>query len=264
MQLVSRFSIMTPAQITSLGHALLSEVFKQSIPTIRTIVGAAGLDAHRIPAKSEAKGGQGSRAEIVPVIQRLFGELSLEQRTRALPILAERTLPDSKHLMTQHGFQFCNGTFVPIGLLDEREALYLPENSQMDISASFERLVRGDESGAITKACGAVESAIHAIYAKNGWDDLPKSFQAKVNSAVKRLQVFEKMRGDFSQICMREEDIDAIVDEMRKTTNHAAQTLQVLRRAMGDVHGTKPALTRTAYDSIKWASAICALLEDAT
>ena len=62
---------------------------------------------------------------------------------------------------------------------------------------------------------------------------------------------------------MSSNDIDTIVDEIRQTTNHAAQALQVVRRAMGDVHGTKPALTRIAYDTIKWASAICGLLEDA-
>ena len=133
----------------------------------------------------------------------------------------------------------------------------------MEISSAFDRLVRGDESGAITKACGAVESLVRALYEKNGWNDMPDSFQAKVNTVMKRLRVFEKMRTELSQIEMRTDDIARIVEEMQKTTNHAAQALQVIRRAMGDVHGTKPALTRTAYDSIKWASAICGLLEDA-
>jgi len=254
---------MTPAQVTSLGQALLSEVFKKSIPSIRSTVAAAGIDASRIPSKSEERGGSGSRAEIVPVIQRLFGALSLEQQTTALPILAQRTLPDSEQLMGQHGFEFRDGAFVPVGLLDDREAPYLPRRSRMEISSAFDRLVRGDESGAITKACGAVESLVRALYEKNGWNDMPDSFQAKVNTVMKRLRVFEKMRTELSQIEMRTDDIARIVEEMQKTTNHAAQALQVIRRAMGDVHGTKPALTRTAYDSIKWASAICGLLEDA-
>jgi hypothetical protein len=254
---------MTPAQVTSLGQALLSEVFKKSIPSIRATVAAAGIDASRIPAESERQGGSGSRAEIVPVIQRLFGELSLEQQTTALPILAQSTRPGSERLMGQHGFEFRNGAFVPVGLLDDREARYLPRQSRMEISAAFDRLVRGDESGAITKACGAVESLARAAYEKNGWNDMPDSFQAKVNTVVKRLRVFDNMRTELSQISMRPEDIEEIVKEMRETTNHAAHALQVIRRAMGDVHGTKPALTRTVYDSIKWASAICGLLEDA-
>ena len=91
---------------------------------------------------------------------------------------------------------------------------------------------------------------------------MPDSFQAKVNTVMKRSRVFDSMRTELSQISMRSEDIEKIVDEMRETTNHAAQALLVIRRAMGDVHGTKPALTRTVYDSIKWASAVCGLLED--
>jgi hypothetical protein len=253
---------MTPAQVTSLGQALLSEVFKQSIPSIRTTVGAAGIDASRIPAQSEEKGGSGSRAEIVPVIQRLFGELSLEQKTTALPILAQRTLPGSEQLMAQHGFDFRNGAFVPVGLLDDREANYLPKQSQTELSAAFDRLVKGDESGAITKACGAVESLTLALYKKNDWQDVPESFQAKVNTAIKRLKVFDKMKAELSELEMKAEDVAGIVEEMQAATNHAAQALQVIRRAMGDVHGTKPALKRTAYDSIKWAAAICGLLED--
>ncbi len=252
---------MNATQITALGQALLSVVFEQSIPKIRTIVAAAGLDASRIPSNSEARGGTGSRAEIVPVIQQLFGELSLEQKVIALPILAQRTLPASEQLMAQHGFEFRNEAFVPVGVIDEREAPYLPKQSRSEISAAFDRLVRGDESGAITKACGAVESLVLAIYEKNGWNDIPLAFQAKVNTVVKRLNVFEKMRDELSQIGMRQEDTEKIVEEMQETTKHAAESLQVIRRAMGDVHGTKPALTRTVYDSIKWASAICGLLE---
>jgi hypothetical protein len=57
---------------------------------------------------------------------------------------------------------------------------------------------------------------------------------------------------------MNSDDVSSVVTEMRKATNHAAQMLQALRRSMGDVHGSKPALRRTAYDAIKWASAICA------
>ena len=52
-----------------------------------------------------------------------------------------------------------------------------------------------------------------------------------------------------------------IVTELHETTKHAANTLQVIRRTLGDVHGKKPAYTHLTYDAIKWASAICGLLE---
>ena len=220
------------------------------------------MDASQITSRSEEGGGMGSRSEVIPIIQRLFGGLSLEQKVIALPILAQHTLPGSAQLLGQHGFEFRNGTFVPVGVLDAREAKYLPTESRAEISGAFDRLVNGDESGAITKACGAVDSLARAIYEKNGWPNLPDSFQAKVNTVVKRLKIFETMRVELDGLSMKPEDAATIIEEMRKTTCHAAQALQVIRRAMGDVHGTRPALTRCVYESIKWASAICALLED--
>jgi hypothetical protein len=36
---------------------------------------------------------------------------------------------------------------------------------------------------------------------------------------------------------------------------------ELIRRTLGDVPGKKPAYTRLTYDAIKWASAICGLLE---
>ena len=62
---------MTEEEIVTLGNALLSLVFDLSIPKIRSVAGAAGIDAAAIPAKSEESGGHGSRAEVIPVVQRL-------------------------------------------------------------------------------------------------------------------------------------------------------------------------------------------------
>lgn len=103
-----------------------------------------------------------------------------------------------------------------------------------------------------------------ALYANHSdWGPVPNSFQTKVkvNTSLKKLKVFETMKQEFIELGITEEDATTIVEEIGQATNHAAQALQVIRRTMGDVHGTKRALRKTAYDSIKWASAICALLE---
>lgn len=62
---------------------------------------------------------------------------------------------------------------------------------------------------------------------------------------------------------MLDKDASELLKEMKSTTNHAAQALQILRRVMGDTHGSKPAFRHTAYDTIKWASAICSLFDRA-
>jgi hypothetical protein len=87
------------------------------------------------------------------------------------------------------------------------------------------------------------------------------AFHAKVNTALKQLRVFEDMESEFKALGMKADDVSSITNDLRQATNHAAQALQVLRRAMGDTHGSKPALRSTAYDAVKWASAICGLLE---
>jgi len=62
---------------------------------------------------------------------------------------------------------------------------------------------------------------------------------AKVNTVFKQLNVFEEMQREFLELGMKKEDASSIIDDLRKTVNHAAQALQVLRRAMGDTHGSR-------------------------
>jgi hypothetical protein len=265
---------LTEDEVTAVGNALLAQVFNLSIPTIRSVVAKAGIDAGQIPARSEAHGGQGSRAEVVPSVLRLYRDLPPDRRERALPILAEEIVrschgptreqaeADLARLLQQHGFRYADGRFFPVAEFDERERAFLPPTSFEEVVDSFARLADGDESGAITKACGAVDTLTQLLYANHAdWGPPPNSFQAKVNTALTRLKVFETMKQELTELGIAEGDAEIIVEELRRATNHAAQALQTVRRTMGDVHGTKPALRKTAYDSIKWASAICALLE---
>ena len=69
------------------------------------------------------------------------------------------------------------------------------------------------------------------------------------------------MERTFKELGISEEDVSSVINHIRQATNQAAHALQILRRTMGDTHGAKPALRKTAYDSIKWASAICGLFE---
>jgi hypothetical protein len=122
--------------------------------------------------------------------------------------------------------------------------------------------VDGDETGAITSACGAVDTLMQQLYVKHRLGDPAKvAFAAKVNTAAKHLHIFEDAKDELTSLGMKGSDADTVVTEMRNAMNHAVQMLQVLRKAMGDVHGSKPALRRTAYDAIKWSSAICGLFE---
>jgi hypothetical protein len=252
-----------------LGNAVLAEVINSlSIPQIRIAAGAAGIDASRIPARSEAQGGSGSRAQVAPALQRLYAELPHTSKERAIQIFAERVLGAGEQardrlvrLLEQHGYQYIDGAFVPVGLLDEREAHHLPRNSASELAKAASRLWDGEESAAITSACGAVDLATSAAYEKYGLGKLPNSFQTRVNVVMEALKIYEEIEQELTGIAIKPEDAKKIAEEMHATVKHAANTLEIIRRTQADAHGTKPAYRRIAYDAVKWASAICGLLE---
>jgi len=267
--IVDRNLNLTDDVIKRLYGALRSELNNLSVQSIRNTVAAAGIDVTRIPSKSEARSGLGSRAEVMPAIDKLFGELYKDAQENALCIIAECLIAESPQLaesvqeiLGKHGYQFIDGSFVPVGLLDQREAKFLPTSSATEIARATSRLINGDYSGAITSACGAVDIVMQQIYKERGLGEAGKtSFQAKVNTAAKQLGLFEAMESEFREVGMPEKDASELVKEMKSATNHAAQALQVLRRAMGDTHGSKPAFRHTAYGAIKWASVICSLFD---
>ena len=249
--------------------ALRSELNNLSVQNIRNTVAAAGFDVSQITAKAEARSGLGSRAEVMPAVDRLFGKMNESAQETALRILAERLTEHNPDLRTstqdilgRHGYQFIDGNFIPVHELDAREARFIPKSATNELGRAMSRLIDDDYSGAITSACCAVDLLTQDIYKMHYLGNPGRvSFQTKINTALKRLGVFEAMSEEFVRIGLKPEDVSDAVDQMKKSCNHAAHALQVLRRAMGDTHGSKPALRRTAYDAVKWSSATCGLLQ---
>ncbi len=258
-------SSLTGEEIKRLYAALRSELNNLPVQNIRNTAAAAGIDVTQITSKAEERSGLGSRAEVMPAIDRLFGRMPQDKQEITLCILAEKLVPSNpkvQEILGKHGYQFIEGSFIPIGILDARERQFLPTSSASEIARATARMVDSDYTGAITAACGAVDLATQAIYrAHNLGDSGQVSFQAKVNTVLKTLNIFKEMHAEFVALGMSTKDADELVGHLWSATNNAAQSLQVLRRTMGDVHGSRPALRRTAYDAIKWASAICGLLE---
>jgi hypothetical protein len=252
---------LTETEIVKLGNVLLGKVMELSIRTKYTLVAKAGVDVSEVPSVQD-------NAAVNPAIARAFAKLDIESKQRALPIFADavaRVSEDNRNdltrLLGQHGYQYINSTFVPVGLIDEREARHLPQTATSELTKALSRLADNDESGAITAACGAVDATTTALYEKHNLGDPGASFQAKVNTVINRLGVFDKLERELTEINIRPEDAKRIREEMHEATKHAVEALQVIRRTNGDVHGTKATYTRIVYDTIKWSSAICGLLE---
>jgi hypothetical protein len=247
---------LTEEQVCRLFGVVLAELHSLSLTKARTVVAAAGIVGVNAP--------QQYWDPFLAGVERAFYRLEPEARLVALRVLASRFSESEnvKSLFAQHGYQYVDGVFVPAALIDEREARYLPRLSAYELSKAMKRLVDGDETGAVTAACGAVDSLMQHLYAAHNLGDPSKvAFAAKVGTAASRLNIFEDMKDELIALSIKGDIATEIVTDMRKATNYAAQMLQSLRKAMGDVHGSKPALRRSAYDAIKWASAICALFE---
>jgi hypothetical protein len=142
-------------------------------------------------------------------VQTAFNEMSPEARNRAVHILARdfSAVDEVRALFELHGYEFISGSFVPVAELDKRESLYLPPSSASELARATQRLVSGDDSGAITSACGAVDTLMQHIYSKHSLGDPGQfSFSAKVNTAANRLNVFGDMEADFLSLRMKAED----------------------------------------------------------
>ena len=242
---------LTQSEITKLGHVLMGKLTDLTIQDKCRVAAKAGMDTSKVPNVA-------SNPPVNNALFKAFEELSVDDKQIALPIIAEGIIKSrSDHeeelvrLLTQHGYQYIDGAFIPVGLVDEREKAFIPPSSVEQISTAIDRLASGDEGGAITAACGAVDTATNAIYEKHNWGTPPTSFQAKVNTVFGKLGIYEEMLEELKQLGVKPNDAEELVQELHEATKHAANALQVIRRALGDVHGKKPTYTRLTYDSIK-------------
>ncbi len=225
------------------------------------IAGKAGMAIGEVPATQQ-------NMFVDSSIRQAFAKLTTEEKLKALPILAEQLIAvnggaerELPRLLQLHGFQYAENRFVPIGLLDQREAQHLPASAASELATAISRLADGKESAAITSACGAVDLVASSAYDKYGLGKLPNSFQTRVNVVMEKLKVYEEIKQELTAIGIKLDDARKIADEMRETIKHAANALEVIRRTQADAHGTKPAYRRLSYEVVKWALAICGLLD---
>jgi hypothetical protein len=222
---------------------------------------AAGLDM--------TAGDSERRGPTLKAMIKSFASVSLLEKGRALTSMVKSLVASGKEntriaasILNQFGVAWDGNNIVAAGVMDERERVFLPANSAADLAKAVDRLAGGDESGAISAACGAVDHATGLAYEKLGLGDPGKvSFSAKVNTALQQMKVFDLMKDEFIQIGIDVNEAEHAVGHLASAINQSTQALQILRKRMGDVHGTRPALRSTAYDCIKFASAICALFE---
>jgi CRISPR/Cas system CMR subunit Cmr4 (Cas7 group RAMP superfamily) len=104
--------------ISKIYGVIRSRLIKLSVQEIRNTVAEAGFNVSKIPSKSELKTGFGSRAEIMPVVDKLYGEMDFNSKETAISIITEKVIQSSDEkkelndILKKHGLQFVNGKFV--------------------------------------------------------------------------------------------------------------------------------------------------------
>lgn len=108
-------------QIHKLYSAIRSEFINLPTQSIRNVAAAAGIDVTRITSKAEKRSGMGSRAEIMPQVDSLFGEMDIEDKMTALQIITQRAIEDRvdvkekvDRILEKHGFRFKDDQFSRI------------------------------------------------------------------------------------------------------------------------------------------------------
>ncbi len=239
-----------------------------SFSTIKDVVGLAGVDLRKLAHLDQKFSGGASKGQLMTAIDSTIGDMDGVQFQRLLRIVTEELLRRNptfldilQDSLSRLGWNYSNGTLLPIDLLDPYELEELPEESKGDLVKAASRLRDGDLSGAVSAACAAVDSVTSRVYEERKLGDPGSaSFQEKVCCAIRADGVVPVLESDLAAIGWQPNDIKPFRENLTGSINQAAYIMQKLRSDMGDVHGTKPILRPLVFDSVKWATLIVRLL----
>jgi hypothetical protein len=258
--------------MTSLVHAwaaIRASLESLYFSDIKTVMGLSGLDltclAHleQKPEKGATKG------QLMTAVDSAFGKMGEDERQRFTAILTEELLrrkPDVQTQLDEHlsrlGWSVIDRTLVPVEIFDASELEDFPVESRQDMVKAAQRFRDGDLSGAVSAACGAVDSVTTKVYSEQNLGDPGNaSFQERCKRAVSARGVIPAMENELRKLGWKEENIVPFKKNFEGALNQGAFVIQTLRSSMGDVHGTKPILRPLVFDSIKWAELLIRAIE---
>ncbi|MEM5433484.1 conserved protein of unknown function (plasmid) [Cupriavidus taiwanensis] len=233
----------------------------ETFDDIKEIAGHAGVNmgalAH-LHQRSTAQGNGATKGQLLSaldgelarmpdaeqgVVVRFMTELLLARR----PNLSEPLADD----LARHGWGIADHHLVALELFDPAELAQLPAEPRADLLKAGQRLRDGDLGGAVSAACGAVDTAVAMVYARHALGDPRKaSFQEGCNRA---LQATVDLDTPLRELGWPDAMLKPFGQNFRGALNQGAFVMQTLRSQMGDVHGTKPVLKTLVFDALKWA-----------
>jgi hypothetical protein len=238
---------------------------------IKDVAGLAGLDVTKLHHCVQLQGKTStSKGQLMSALDGVLNGFTQDQKRRffvnIIEVMTSRKVELSTELddlLQRIGWHLVSGTPLPIELLEPWELQDLPTGSMHDLVRAVARYRDGDLTGAVSSACGAIDSVTAAIYLKN---HLGKhgdaSFQESVNVSLKHLGVLVKLESDLNALDWAPNDARMLAENLRSSLNQGAFVMQSLRGKMGDVHGAKPTLRPLVYASLKWSTLLLSMLKE--
>lgn len=250
--------------------AIRSSLQTWSFYDIKEIVGLAGLDLTALAHLEQKSQGGASKGQLMTAVDGAFGRMAPVERSKFLSILGEEILrrkPESEQQLSEslsrHGWAFSERALVQIEVFDPTDLSELPVEARKDLLKAAQRFRDGDLSGAISAACGAVDSATSLVYqeAKLG-DPGRASFQERCKCASSAKGVIPALEEQLKSLGWPDTEIVPFKKNFVGALTQGAYVMQTLRARMGDVHGTKPIFKPLVFDSLKWAALLVRSLSE--
>ena len=246
-----------------------SILFEFDSDSVQSIIELVGLTPDWSLTKEQAYSHTTRKRAFRGQINKLYHDLYPDQKQHFAVNVARGIITQNpehreriNEVLNNIGWALAADSLIPIDILDPSDLMNLPQATRKDLSKAAERLTN-DMSGAITNACGAVESVCAEVYEKYNLGEVVKaSFQEKVNKSLEAVKGLEKLKDELLLLGWEEGKTEILCKNLKGAVSQAAYVMQSLRSGMGDVHGSKPALNTLAFDSIKWSIIISSLLRD--
>jgi hypothetical protein len=209
---------------------------------------------------------------LISAVDQMYESMGVADRRRFLTVATEELLsekPELQVLLEKYfarvGWKLQGGALVPVDVFDVGELAELPEGAHTDLMKAAVRLRDGDLSGAISAACGAVDSVTSELYSEHGLGNpTDDSFQKRIVRSLDALGVYEALEGELRALRWDAGEASVLAKNVKGAINQGAFVLQKLRSGMGDVHGTHPPIKAIVFDTLKWAALTVRLMKRST
>jgi len=250
--------------------AIRTSLQKFSFYSMKEVAGLAGLDLTAVSHLEQKPEKGATIGQLMTAIDGAFGRMTPNEQSRFLTILTEEILrrkPETQQQLAENlsrlGWAFADDALVPIEVFDPEDLAELPDEAKRDLLKAAQRFRDDDLSGAISAACGAVDSATSLVYQISHLGDPGSaSFQERCKRAASAKGVIPALEQQLRALGWPDSEIVPFKKNLEGALTQGAYVMQTLRSKMGDVHGTKPIIKPLVFDSLKWAELLVRSLSE--